>query len=145
MQSYETTDGHVIIQLERGDYVLESITEACQEHDLTDGAVVSAIGTLRNLRVHILHTDDLAQDRSERNTIIERDGCWEISGIQGLVANGDPHLHVTAWDGEETIAGHLEERNEINALGEICVMRLRGVSLDRSPNEFGVSVLENRG
>lgn len=144
MQSFETTDGHIIIQLGRGDYVLEAIREACADHNLTDGAVVSAIGTLRNLRVHILHTDDLTKDRSERNTIIERDGCWEISGIQGLVANGDPHLHVTAWNGEDTFAGHLEEGNEINALGEVCVMRFEGVSLDRQPNEFGVSMLENR-
>ena len=144
MRTFETDDGHVVIRLDTGDLVLESIREACGDHDVDTGAVVSAIGTLRNLCVHYLHTDDLAQERADRNTMVELDGCWEISGIQGLIADGEPHLHVTAWDGDRTIGGHLEEGNEINALGEILVRRLEGIELIREPNEYGVSMLERR-
>ena len=144
MRTFETDDDHVIIRLDTGDLVLESIREACDEHDVDTGAVVSAIGTTRNLRVHFLHTDDLDQKQADRNTMVELDGCWEIAAIQGLIADGEPHLHVTAWDGDRSIAGHLEEENEINALGEIVIRKLSGVELTRAPNEFGVSMLEER-
>lgn len=144
MRSFPAEDGHVIVRLDRGDLVLESIREACREHDIDTGAVVSAIGTLRNLRVHYLHTDDLEQSREERNTIVHDEGCWEIAGIDGIIADGEPHLHVTAWDGARAIAGHLEEGNEVNALGEILIRAFEDVRLTREPNALGVSMLERR-
>lgn len=144
MRTYTSGEDHIVVRLDTGDMVLESIREACAEHDVETGAVVSAIGTLRNLNVHYLHTDDLEQEQEDRNTVLELDGCWEVSGIQGLVADGEPHLHVTAFDGDRTIAGHLEAGNEVNALAEILLQRLDGPALTRRPNEHGVSVLEPR-
>lgn len=144
METFRTSNDHVIISLESGELLLESIQDACETFDIDTGAVVSAIGTLRNLRVHYLHTDDLAKSQSERNTMVDLDGCWEVSGIQGLIADGEPHLHVTAWDGERTIAGHLEEGNEVNALAEIAIRSFEGVHLERRPNASGVSMLRQR-
>jgi hypothetical protein len=144
VESWDTGDGHVVVRLDTGDLALESIRAACEEHDVEQGAVVSAIGTLRNLRVHFLTTDDLSTPRDERNDIYDLDGCWEISGISGLVADGEPHLHVVASDGDRTLAGHLEEGNEINALGEVLIRRLDGPALTRTPNEHDVSILDER-
>lgn len=144
MRSFKADDGSVVVGLETGDLVLESIRQACAEHEIDTGAVVSAIGTLRNLSVHYLHSDDLTQDQKDRNTVLEYDGSWEISGIQGLITDGEPHLHVTAFDGDRTIAGHLEEGNETNALGEVLIQPLQGIELTRKPNEHGVSMLERR-
>lgn len=142
MRTYTSGDDHIVVRLDTGDLVLESIREACAEHDVETGAVVSAIGTLRNLNVHYLHTDDLEQEQEDRNTVLELDGCWEVSGVQGLIADGEPHRHVTAFDGDRTIAGHLEAGNEVNALAEILLQRLDGPTLTRRPNEYGVSMLE---
>jgi uncharacterized protein len=144
MQTFTADDDHTIVSLETGDLVLESVRSACEDRNIRDGAVVSAIGTLRNLNVHYLHTDELSQDRSDRNTVLELDGCWEVSGIQGLITDGDPHLHVTAFDGDRTIAGHLEEGNEVNALCEVLIRRFGDTGLTRASNEHGVSVLERR-
>lgn len=144
MRTFPTDDGHVVVRLDTGDLVLESIRRACEDHGVDTGAVVSAIGTLRNLRVHYLHTDDLDRSSEERNTVLDLDGAWEVSGIQGMIADGEPHLHVTAFDGERTIAGHLEEGNEVNALGEVLIRKLDGPSLTRRPNEHGVSMLERK-
>ena len=144
MRSFEADDGSIVVGLETGDLVLESIRQACAEHEIDTGAVVSAIGTLRNLSVHYLHSDDLTQDQEDRNTVLEFDGCWEISGIGGLIANGEPHLHVTAFNGDRTIGGHLEEGNEINALGEVLIRPIKGLKLTRELNEHGVSTLEHR-
>lgn len=75
MDTFETDAGYVVVSLESGDGLLESIKAACGEHDVDTGAVVSAIGTLTNLNVHYLTTDDLTADRSERNETHELDGC----------------------------------------------------------------------
>ena len=138
MQTFSTDDG-VIIRLDTGDLVLESIRKACADFDIHTGAVISAIGTMRNLHVHYLHTDDL--DEPERNTFLEFDGAWEVSGVQGLIADGEPHLHITAYDGERTIAGHLEDGNEVNALFEVYIKRLDELRLTRAKNEDEVSIL----
>jgi predicted DNA-binding protein with PD1-like motif len=144
MQTFTTNDDHLVIRLDTGDMMLESIRAACEEHAVTDGTVVSGIGTLRNLHVHYLHADIETGEKDDRNTFLELDGCWEISGIDGLVADGEPHLHLTAYDGERTVVGHLEEGNEVNALGEVVVRELDGADLTRRPNEFDVSMLERR-
>jgi hypothetical protein len=144
MDTFESEEGYVVVSLETGDDALESIEAACEKHDVDTGAVVSAIGTLRNLNVHYLTTDDLTADRSERNEVLELDGCWEVSGIQGLIADGEPHLHVTADDGDRTVAGHLEPGCEVNALAEILIRRIDDLELGRTRNEFDVSTLSER-
>ena len=144
MDTFESDAGYVAVSLESGDELLESIEAACEKHDVDTGAVVSAIGTLRNLNVHYLTTDDLTADRSERNETLELDGCWEVSGIEGLIADGEPHLHVTADNGERTVAAHLEPGCEVNALAEVLIRRVPDLELQRTKNEFDVSTLSER-
>lgn len=142
MHTFESESRHVIVRLDTGDLALESIREACDRHDVETGAVISGIGTFSNLHVHYLATDDL--DDPNRNVDLALDGAWEITGIEGVIADGEPHLHVTAFDGDRTIAGHLESGNEINALAEIVIRRFDDIDLVRRPNEDDVSVLETR-
>lgn len=144
MDTFESDAGYVGVSLESGDGLLESIKAACGEHDVDTGAVVSAIGTLTNLNVHYLTTDDLTADRSERNETRELDGYWDVSGVEGLIADGEPHLNVTADNGEQTVAAHLEPGCEVNALAEILIRRVPDLELERTNNEFDVSMLSER-
>jgi predicted DNA-binding protein with PD1-like motif len=141
MHTY-ATDTHLIVRLDTGDLALESIQAAIEEHGVDTGCVVSGIGTFRNLRIHYLATTDL--DDPDRDTMFESDEPWEITGIQGAIADGEPHLHVTAFDGERTVAGHLEPGNEVNALGEVVIQRIPGLELTRTPNAHDVDTLESR-
>lgn len=141
MDSFESSDGHVIVRLDPGDLVLESLREAIDEHGVDTGAVVSGIGTLGNLNVHYVHTTDLTDDQAGRNTHLELDGAWEVTNVEGVVADGEPHLHVSAFDGERTVGGHLEEGNEINVLGEFAIREIEGLSLTREPGERNISQL----
>lgn len=141
MESFESDDGHVIVRLDRGDMALESIERVCTEHDIDAGAVVTGIGTFSTLNIHYVDRTDLPDDQTERNVALELQGAWEITNINGIIADGEPHLHVTAFDGERTVGGHLEAGCEINVLGEVTIRKLPGLSLERTPDENEVSRL----
>jgi predicted DNA-binding protein with PD1-like motif len=144
MDSFESDDGYVIVQLEPGDLVLESLREAIDDHDIDTGAVVSGIGTLSNFNFHYVHTTDIS-DPDARNTQVEREGAWEVTNVEGVIADGEPHLHVSAYDGEETVGGHLEEGNEINVLGEFTIRKIEGLDLTREKTgELRISQLTER-
>jgi predicted DNA-binding protein with PD1-like motif len=137
----------VVVRLDPGDLALESIRRGCREADLTDGVVVSGIGTLNTLNLHYVNTTHFREaegPKAERNTFLELEGAWEVSAVQGVVADGEPHLHVTAYDGERTVAGHLEDGCEVNVLGEVAIQRAPDLALTRRPDEEGVGRLERR-
>ena len=134
MDSFESDDGRVIVAMEPGDLVLESLREAIDDHGVDTGAVVSGIGTLSNFNFHYVHTTDIS-DPDERNTMVERDGAWEVTNVEGVIADGEPHLHVSAYNGEETVGGHLEDGNEVNVLAEFTIEKIDGLELTREKSD----------
>ncbi|MFC6825156.1 PPC domain-containing DNA-binding protein [Halopelagius fulvigenes] len=144
METFESDDGHVLVRLDRGDMALESLTDACEDHDVDTGVVVSGIGTFSNLNIHYVDRTDLPEDQADRNADLRLDGSWEVTNVGGIVADGEPHLHVTAFNGERTVGGHLEEGCEVNVLGEFTVRKLDDLSLHREPGEHDISQLQRR-
>ncbi|MFB6120755.1 MAG: PPC domain-containing DNA-binding protein [Halobacteriaceae archaeon] len=144
MESFASDDGHVVVRLDPGDDALESLRAACDDHGVETGAVVTGIGTFRHLSIHYVHTDEFPEDQSERNTDLELDGAWEVTNVNGVIADGEPHLHVTAFDGDRTVGGHLEEGCEVHLLGEFTIRRIEGLDLTRRPGEKNVSQLQRK-
>jgi predicted DNA-binding protein with PD1-like motif len=144
MESFESDDGHVVVRLDRGDMALESIEAACEDHDVDTGAVVSGIGTFSNLNIHYVDRTDLPEDQADRNVDLELEGSWEVTNVGGAIADGEPHLHVTAFNGERTVGGHLEAGCEVNVLGEFTIRKFDGLSLTREPGAHNVSQLTER-
>lgn len=144
MEHFEADDGHVIVRLDPGDPALESIEAAIEERGVETGAVVTGIGTFRNLNIHYVHTAEFPEDQAERNTDLELEGAWEVTNVQGIIADGEPHLHVTAFDGERTVGGHLEEGCITHILGEFTIRPFEGIDLVRRPGEKNVSQLQAR-
>ncbi|WP_204960074.1 PPC domain-containing DNA-binding protein [Salinigranum salinum] len=132
--------------LEPGDLVLESIREACDEYEVDTGVVVSGIGTLRNLNFHYVPTDEMPKEQKWRNETHKLLGAWEVGTIDGMIANGEPHLHLVAYNGDRTVAGHLEEGNVAHLLGEIVIRPIEGLELERrsDENEYNISQLKPR-
>lgn len=142
METFESDDDHVLIRLDPGDLALESIREACREHDVRAGAVVSGIATFRNLNVHYVPTPEFPDEKSERNEFLELDGAWEVSTIDGAIADYEPHLHVTAYNGDEMVGAHLEDGCEVHVQGEVMIRRVAGLDdVTRAPNEKNVTAL----
>ncbi|WP_435102824.1 PPC domain-containing DNA-binding protein [Halarchaeum sp. P4] len=144
METFTSEEGYVLLRLDRGDLALECIRDAVAEHDVDTGVVVSGLGTFSNLNIHYVDRTDLPEEQADRNVALELEGSWEVTNVQGLIADGDPHLHVTAFDGERTVAGHLEEGCEVNVLGEFAIRKLDDPELTRVPNEHNVSQLTRR-
>ena len=122
----------VPIGLQPGEMLLESITQACKEHDIRTGAVVSGIGTLNSCQMHyITHTGFPPSD--ELYTI---KGPLELLSVSGLIVNGEPHLHVVVSRGKEEVwGGHLEPDSEVCYLAEIAILKFNDLRLARHVDE----------
>jgi len=119
----------IVLGLAPGEMLLESIQQALAEKDVRNGAVVSGIGTLKNLRMHyILHTNFPAADE-----IVNIVRPLELVSVSGVVADGQPHLHVTVSCGQDEVwSGHLEEGSEVAYLAEIAILKCNDLQMTRS-------------
>jgi predicted DNA-binding protein with PD1-like motif len=142
MESF-AADGDVAVRCDPGDDLLGSVERAVERHDLRDATVVGGVGTLSTLRVYYLDGSDLSRPRSERDVVVEEPGSWELTSLTGVVADGDPHVHVGAHEGGRTLGGHLLPGSEVNALAEV-VLRRSALSLRRETDEHDVRRLTGR-
>lgn len=130
----------IVIHLSKGEDVLESITTECKRLSVKNAVVVSCIGALRKTSYHRIETlDDYAT-----NTYISHEKPTELCGLQGLVIDGEPHLHASFCDSENSYGGHVELGCEVQYLAEICLIELLGVDLCRRQDEFGISFIDER-
>jgi predicted DNA-binding protein with PD1-like motif len=131
---YEGAVEIVTIALGPGELLLEGIQDAIKRHDIQNGAVVSGVATLRKYRAHYITRTDVPP----KDVIYTLEKPLEVTCINGIIANGEPHLHITVTCGEnETHGGHLESGNEVAYLAEIMVLKLNGHRLIRRPDPSG--------
>jgi len=117
-----------ILSLEPGDYLLESIKQLVREGNVEDAVVMSAIGTLDHYRAHYVVTTSFpAENRFEH----WKDKPLELAHVGGIIASGEPHLHVVVSDSEKAYSGHLEEGCRALYLAEIVIVELKDMNLKR--------------
>ena len=127
----------IIIRLDPGDYVLESIEKVIEEKGIIDGYISSAIGTLDYCVLHMITTTGYpAVNFFEKWD----DKPLELSSISGIIANGQPHLHAVISDKEKAVAGHLEPGCRTLYLGEVIIQEIKSLALRREKN--GNDILE---
>lgn len=128
----------IIINLHKGDLLLEGIRDALNKLSVHNAVVVSGIGAMRKIRFHMITTtEDLPT-----NDYITVENPIELGCLQGLVIGGEPHLHLSAADHGKAYAGHLEEGTEVQYLSEIVAIELPELHLTRKPDAFGISFIE---
>ena len=133
----------VTIGFAPGEMLLESIRAALKSQGITNGAVVSGIGTLKTCRMHYVeHTRFPPQDR-----IFTLNKPLELLSVSGLVADGEPHLHIVVSCGEDEVyGGHLEEGNEVLYLAEIAILVFNDHQMERKPDtERKIKLLQKKG
>jgi predicted DNA-binding protein with PD1-like motif len=126
------------IRLDRGDLLLESLLKIIQEHNIQDGAVLTAAGSLQQCTFHNVKT--LAARPEQQFTTIQGQ-AMEILNINGIIAAGEPHLHMTLSTPKGAFGGHLEKGCRVLYRAELTIAKFSGPPLARTPNQEGVPVL----
>ena len=128
------------IRLDRGDLLLETIQRVIRENHISDGAVLTAVGSLGDCTFHrIKSTGEKPED--EFLTVKEP---LEILNINGVIADGEPHLHLTMSGARGAFGGHLEKGCRVLYRAEVTVARFSGTPLARKANKEGVPLLQRK-
>jgi len=130
--------GHVVVRMDPGDSVLESFEQVIAEAGITDGAVVSAFGTLSRCHLHIVTTMDFPAVEE----FIVYEEPLELLSITGVIADSSPHLHFTVSDGRRAFGGHLERDNVVLYTAEAVIATWGAPGLVRKPDQWGIPRLE---
>lgn len=133
--------GIVIVSLRRGELLLESLSAVARQADVSNGVVMSGIGSLTRGRIHTV----ISNDNPPGNEFIDLEGPLEVVQFGGIIANYQPHVHISLWDRAKRFhGGHLEDGCEILALSEISIQRLPELKLTRRAKEAGGPMLLDR-
>ena len=128
------------IRLDRGDLLLETILDTIKTYDIQDGAVLTAVGSLQECTFHGVVS--LAEKPEQKFTT--RKEAMEILNINGIIAAGEPHLHMTLSTTSGAFGGHLEKGCKVLYRAELTIAKFSGVRLARTPNKAGVPVMQRR-
>jgi len=132
MESWEVKLGKTIVfRCDRGEDLLKTIESVAYERKIANGVVLSAIGTLESCRIHRVTTKGLPPE-AEWVTI---DGPLEVNSVDGIIANGKLHAHISVSNGKGTYGGHLEPGSRVLYLAEIVLVEVVGASFSRELDE----------
>ena len=70
-------------------------------------------------------------------------GPYEILNAGGIIADGEPHMHITlSTEGKGGFGGHLEKGCRVLYLAEVTIFKYSGPPLTRKENPNGISLLQ---
>jgi predicted DNA-binding protein with PD1-like motif len=126
-----------ILELVRGEKIIESIRELLEKEGIKNAYIASAIGSIGKLCFH-RPTSRAPVTEDENLSLLEP---FEIGGIMGTVIDGVEHLHFSAASKESVQIGHLEPGTEVLYLTEIVLIELKNLNLERKMTEEMVKKL----
>lgn len=117
----------IIVELKRGDKIIESISEALKKNDIKDAVIASAVGSIQKLVFH--RPTDLGAAASDEIVTVEKP--MEVCSLTGSIFNGSPHFHVVASAPDGIYSGHMEPGSETLYLLEVTIVEITGCDLER--------------
>lgn len=129
------------LRLDRDDLVLESILDAIKEKNIQDGVVLTGLGSVQDCTFH--NVKSIAPTAEQQYTTVK--GPTEILNVNGIIAAGEPHLHVTFSNlARGAFGGHLEKGCRVLYRAEITIAKFSGVPLARKLNREGTPLLQQK-
>jgi predicted DNA-binding protein with PD1-like motif len=123
----------VILNLYRGDKLIETIREQIDAAGIKNAVILCAIGSLQKARFHrVLTTDIIAKDE-----YLDFEGPFELASLQGTIVDGEPHFHMVLSDLQMAYTGHLEEGTVVLYRAEIVLAELLGVKIKKVLDAVG--------
>ena len=127
------------IVLDRGAGLLESINTVIKEKDVRDGHVMVTAGSVSECTYHYV----ASAAEKPKDVFKTVKGAFEILNAGGIIANGEPHIHMTLSDPKRgALGGHLENGCRVLYLAEITIVKYTGPPLARKKNANGVMLLD---
>jgi uncharacterized protein len=121
----------ILVRFDPGERLLEGLCDVIRAEGIRQGLVISGIGTLSDCRLHQAIAGYPPNLMTRHQEYLELKGSYEIASIQGIIADGEPHLHITVCEGRQTIAGHLEDGCVVMGVAEVAILRSEGAPLRR--------------
>jgi len=129
------------IRLDRGDLVLESIMAVIKDHDIQDGLMLTGVGSVQDCTYHSVKS--LAATAEDEFITVK--GPTEILNLDGIIAAGEPHLHISLSNGKRgAFGGHLENGCKVLYRVELTIAKLSGPALARKANKDGTPALQSK-
>ncbi|MFL6446455.1 MAG: PPC domain-containing DNA-binding protein [Bryobacteraceae bacterium] len=136
----QTTDVYRV-SLDRGALLLESIDDVIKSKSIRDGQVVISAGSVQECTYHFV-ASTAPKAQNEYRTV---KGPSEILSGGGIIADGEPHIHIALSDPEKGVyGGHLEKGCRVLYLAEFTLFRYSGSPLTRKPNQNGIVLLQRK-
>ena len=127
------------ILLDRDSLLLESITSIIKEKEIRDGEVLVTAGSVQECTYHYVGSTATRA----KNIFKTVKGPYEILNAGGIIADGEPHIHITlATEGKGGFGGHLENGCRVLYLAELTILKYSGSPLTRKENTNGISLLQ---
>ena len=117
----------VIIELERGEPLIEGICQELEKSGIKNAIVGSAVGSIQKLVYH-RPTDMGAAASDELLTVT---APMEVGSLIGSVIDGQAHFHVVAMAPDAVYGGHMEPGTEVMYLFEVVMVELTNCKLER--------------
>ncbi len=117
------TSEMILVRFDPGEDLLQGLREVIRTEGIRTGVVVSGIGTLSDCRFHQAVAGYPPDLMTRHQEYVELKGSYEIASVQGIIAEGQPHLHLTLCDANHTVAGHLEDGCLVLAIAELAILR----------------------
>lgn len=130
----------VLINLKRGDKLLESVKEQLKEAEIKNAVILSAIGSLQKAVFHRV----TGMEDSPVDEFVTIEKPLELASLQGLVIDGEPHFHMVISDLEHAYTGHLEEGTTVLYLAEISFAEIKGIEMERVKSELNIAVFKQK-
>src|SRR3954454_7136341 len=130
------------VSLDRGALLLESINDVIRSKNIRDGQVIISSGSVQECTYHFVASTAL-KAQNEYRTVT---GPSEILSGGGIIADGEPHVHIALSNPEKgAYGGHLEKGCRVLYLAEVTIFRFGGgPPLTRKSNQNGISLLQKK-
>lgn len=127
----EIIDGKQFLfcRVDRGEDLLKSIKGAIEDTKLDTGVVISGVGSLLKARIHMVASNDFPP----KDDFLDFEGPLEIVSLQGIIASGEPHLHISIVNRDfNSFSGHLEEGCIILSICEVAIAKVEDPKVIRT-------------
>lgn len=130
----------IAIRVSPGEEVLSAIESACKEHNITNGIILSAIGSFDGARFFTPVPLDTKAGAGYSDPI-EMTGPIELLNATGMIThseegNQDFHIHVTFSDGKgNAFGGHLIPGNIVLLTLDMVIGEINGIDMVREYDE----------